>query len=86
LTVGRVIARPADAAALAGAGLEHPATILLLYSRDNAGPVARIELGNAAAEGGDRYARIQRGDAVVIISDEARQHVTTLLQLAATPS
>ena len=86
LPVARLIDRYPNEAALAGAGLDHPATILLLYSRDNAGPVARIELGNAAAEGGDRYARIQQSNALVIISDEATQHVATLLQLGGTPS
>ena len=86
LPVARLVDRHPDAMALAGVGLDHPATILLLYSRDNAGPVARIELGNTAAEGDDRYARIQQSDALVIISDEATQHVATLLQLAGTPS
>ena len=86
LPVARVVARHPDAAALAGAGLEHPATILLLYSRDSAGPVARIELGNIAADGPDRYARIQQNDTLVIVPDDAAQRLATLLQLAGTPS
>jgi hypothetical protein len=84
--VARIVTRHPDAAALAGAGLEHPSTILLLYSRDTAGPVARIELGNAAADGLDRYARIQQNDTLVIVPDDAAQHLATLLQLAGMPS
>jgi hypothetical protein len=86
LPVGRVVTRHPDAAGLAGAGLEHPATILLLYSRDTAGPVARIEFGNAAADGLDRYARIQQSDVLVIAPDDAARHLTKLVQLAGTPS
>ena len=84
--VARVAARHPDAAALAGAGLEHPAMILLLYSRDIAGPVVRLELGNAAADGPDRYARIQQSDTLVTVPDDAAQHLATLLQLAGAPS
>ena len=84
--VARIVTRHPDAAALAGAGLEHPSTIVLLYSRDTAGPVARIELGNTAADGLGRYARIQQSDALVIVPDDAAQHLATLLQLAGTPS
>ena len=84
--VARIVTRHPDAAALAGAGLEHPSTILLLYSRDTAGPVARIELGNAAADGLDRYARSQQNDTLVIVPDDAAQHLATLLQLAGMPS
>jgi hypothetical protein len=84
--VARVVTRRPDAAALAGAGLEHPSTILLLYSRDTAGPVARIELGNVAADRLHRYARIQQTDTLVIVPDDAAQHLATLLQLAGTPS
>jgi hypothetical protein len=86
LPVARIVVRHPDAAALAGAGLEHPSTIVLLYSRDTAGPVARIELGNAAADGADRYARIQQSDILVIVPDDAARHFATLLQLAGTPS
>jgi hypothetical protein len=84
--VARIVTRHPDAAALTGAGLEHPSTILLVYSRDTAGPVARIELGNAAADGLDRYARIQQNDTLVIVPDDAAQHLATLLQLAGTAS
>jgi hypothetical protein len=84
--VAHIVTRHPDATALTGAGLEHPSTILMLYSRDTAGPVARIELGNAAADGLDRYARIQQNDTLVIVPDDAAQHLATLLQLAGTPS
>jgi len=84
--VVRIVTRHPNATALAGIGLEHPSTILLLYSRDTAGPVARIELGNAAADGLGRYARIQQSDTLVIVPDDAVQHLATLLQLAGTPS
>ena len=62
LPVARIVARHPDAASLADAGLEHPATILLLYSRDSAGPVARIELGNIAEHGADRQPTPHRLD------------------------
>lgn len=86
LPIARIVARHPDAAGLAGAGLDHPATILLLYSRDNAGPVARIELGNPAADGLGSYALIQQSDALAIVPDDAARHLATLLQLAGTPS
>jgi hypothetical protein len=84
--VARIATRRPDAAALTGAGLEHPSMILLLYSRDTAGPVARIELKNATSDGPDRYARIQQSDTLVIVPDAAAQHLATLLQLAGRPS
>jgi Domain of unknown function (DUF4340) len=86
LPITRIVARQPDAGELDSFGLEHAATIVLLYSRDSAGPVGRIELGNAVAEGGDRYARIQQSGAVVIVPDDAAQRLATLLQLAGTPS
>src|SRR5262249_49353120 len=45
LPIARTVARRPDEGELDSFGLEHPATILLLYSRDSAGPVARIEFG-----------------------------------------
>ena len=86
LTIARIVARHPDAAALASSGLEHPATILLLYSRDSAGPVARVELGKSAAKGPDCYARIQQSDMLVIAPDDAARHLATLLLLAGTSS
>src|SRR6516164_8231724 len=72
LPIARIVARHPDAAGLAGAGLEHPATILLLYSRYNAGPVARIELGNPSVDGLGSYALIQQSDALAIVPDDCR--------------
>ena len=86
LPTARIVAQHPDPAELASVGLEHPATMLLLYSRDTAGPVARIEFGNSAGDGPDRYARIQQSDALVISPDDVAQHLTTLLLLAGTPS
>ena len=86
LSIARVVSRHPDAAALASSGLEHPATVMLLYSRDSAGPVARIELGNSAAQGRDCYGHIQQSDELVIVPDDAARHLTTLLALAGTSS
>jgi hypothetical protein len=86
LPIARIVARHPDAAALGRFGLDHPTSILLLYSRDSAGSIARIDLGNTAADGPDCYARIQQSDTLVIVSDEASRHLTTLLQFAGTPS
>jgi hypothetical protein len=86
LPIARVVAGRPDAAALASSGLEHPATILLLYARDSAGPVARVELGKSTAEGPDCYARIQLSGTVVIVPDDVVRHLATLLDLAGTSS
>ena len=86
LPIARVVARHPDGAALGSSGLEHPATILLLYSRDSAGPVARVELGNTAPNGAECYALIRQSDTLVIVPDDAAQHLAILLQLAGTPS
>jgi Domain of unknown function (DUF4340) len=82
----RTISRHPDVAALNERGLEHPATILLLYSRDSAGPVARIELGSATADGPDRYVRVQQNDTLVTVPDDAAQRLANLMRLAGTPS
>jgi Domain of unknown function (DUF4340) len=82
LPVARVVASHPDGTALASAGFEHPTEILLLYSRDSAGPVARVELGNTAADRPERYARIVQNDNLVIVADDATRHLATLLQLA----
>jgi Domain of unknown function (DUF4340) len=84
--IARVVARHPDAGTLAGSGFEHPATIVLLYSRDSAGPVARIELGSRAADGSDRCARIQQNDLLAIVPDDVSQHLERLVQVAGSPS
>jgi hypothetical protein len=86
LPIARIVARHPDAAALASSGLEHPATILLLYSRDSAGPVARVALGKSPTDGPDCYARIQQSDTLVIVPDDAARHLAALLLLAGTSS
>jgi hypothetical protein len=86
LPIARIVAPHPDATALVSSGLEHPATVLLLYSRDSAGPVARVELGRCAAEGPDCYARIQQSDTLATVPDDAARHLATLLLLAGTSS
>jgi hypothetical protein len=73
-----------DAAMLTAAGLVHPATILLLYSRDSAGPVARVEFGKAAADGSGRWARLQSRDSLLTVPADSEKPLTALLQLAGT--
>jgi hypothetical protein len=79
----RVQSHP-DAEALSAAGFEHPATILLLYSRDAAGPVARIEFGNAVVDGTLRWVRLQHGDRLLTVAAGAEKPLAALLKLAAT--
>jgi len=85
LPIARRIAEHPDEAALGRFGLEHPATILLLYSRDSAGPIARVEFGNAAEQSG-HYTRVQEGGALVVAPAEAARHLAALLELAGSPS
>jgi hypothetical protein len=82
----RIVAQHPDAAALTSSGLEHPTSILLLYSRDSAGPVARIELGSTATDGSDRYVRIQQSDVLATVPGDVPQHLATLVQLGGSPS
>ncbi|HYZ22570.1 MAG TPA: DUF4340 domain-containing protein [Rhodopila sp.] len=77
----RVVSRHPDAAMLDERGVEHAATILLLYSRDTAGPVARVALGNAVGDGSGRYARVTQNDALVVVPPEAEQHLAALVRL-----
>jgi hypothetical protein len=77
------VAHP-DAAALAAAGLVHPATILLLYSRDAAGPVARIEFGSAIADGSRRWVHLRQSDRLVTVPPGSEKPLAALLQLAGT--
>jgi hypothetical protein len=82
----RIVAQHPDAAALTGSGLEHPAVILLLYSRDSAGPVARIEVASTAMEGSDRYVRLQQNDILATVSADVPRNIAKLVQLAGAPS
>ncbi|MBO0736538.1 MAG: DUF4340 domain-containing protein [Alphaproteobacteria bacterium] len=85
LPIARMLAPHPGEAALNRFGLEHPTMILLLYSRDSAGPVARVEFGNAAAQPG-HYARIRESDSLVLAPDDAARHLTALLELAGSAS
>jgi hypothetical protein len=71
-----------DAAARAAAGLAHPATILLLYSRYSAGPVARVEFGDVAADGSGRWVRLQRSDRLVRVPAGSEKPLAALFRLA----
>jgi hypothetical protein len=73
-----------DAAMLAAAGLVHPEAILLLYSRDSAGPVARIEFGKAAADGSGRWVRLQHSEGLLTVPAGSERPLAALLQLAGT--
>jgi hypothetical protein len=81
-SVEAVIATRPDEDALAGFGLEHPSTIVLLYARDSLGPVVRVEFGNATRDGFARYARLQETDSIVTVPSTVETHVKKLLQLA----
>jgi hypothetical protein len=82
LAIAAAVPRHPAAADLAADGLAHPPTILLFYGRDAAGPVARVELGNTAADGRLRYARLQQGDSLVTLPAEVEKPVAALLEIA----
>jgi len=82
LPIVRLVARHPDPAAIGDAGLAHPPTILLLYSRDVAGPIARIELGKTTGDRADRYARVLRTDILAVVAEEAERHLANLIQIA----
>jgi hypothetical protein len=82
VSVEGVVAQQPDEDILAQFGLEHPSSIMVLYTRDSSRPVARISFGNMAADGLDRYARVQETEAVVLISGHATDHIKKLRQLA----
>jgi Domain of unknown function (DUF4340) len=86
LPIARIVTSHPDAAALGSFGLDHPTKILLLYSRDTAGPIARVELGNTSLDDSDRYARVRESDTLVTFPDQAIEHLVNLLQIAGTPS
>ena len=66
--------------------VQYPTAILLLYSRDSAGPVARIELGSTATDGSDRYVRIQQNDVLATVPGDVPRNIANLVQLAGAPS
>jgi len=84
LPIAGTVARHPDPAALDAAGLTHPSTIVLVYSRDSAGPVARVELGNTAADGSGRYARLRQSDSLMTVPVDVEKPLAALIQLAGT--
>ena len=63
-------------------GLEHPSSVMLLYTRNSSRAVARVELGKPTRDGLGRYARVQETDNVVTVPSYAAAHLEKLLQLA----
>jgi hypothetical protein len=82
VSVEAVVAKQPNEDTLAQFGLEHPLSIMVLYTRDSSDPVARLSFGNMAQAGLHRYARVQETEAVVAIPGHATDHITNLLQLA----
>jgi hypothetical protein len=82
VSVEAVLAKHPDENTLAQFGLEHPASIMLLYTRDSSDPVAHVSFGNMAEDSLDRYARVQETEAVVAIPGHATDHLIKLLQLS----
>jgi hypothetical protein len=80
--VEAVVARQPNEDTSAQFGLEHPSSIMVLYTRDSSDPVARLSFGNMAKDRLDRYARVQESDAIVTIPGQAADHIATLLRLA----
>jgi hypothetical protein len=77
--VETVVGRHADPGQLEQYGLALPKLIALFYPRDSSSPVARIEIGNMAADGFGRYARVaESGDVVTIAAYEAARLVELL--------
>jgi hypothetical protein len=84
IPIGATAASLPDDAMLAAAGFVHPATILLLYSRDSAGPVVRAEFGSIAADGSLRWVRLQHGNRLLTVPADSEKPLAALLQLAGT--
>jgi hypothetical protein len=82
IPVESVLARQPKQDLLAQYGLEHPSSIMVLYTRDSLDPVARVAFGDTSLDGLERYARVQETDAVVVVSKRDADHVTKLVQLA----
>jgi Domain of unknown function (DUF4340) len=81
-SIEAVMTQHPDPDTLAEFGLEHPPSVLLLYTRDSSRAVARIEFGKPTPDGLGQYARVQETDSVVTVPNYAAAHVEKLLQLA----
>ncbi len=77
-----VVTEHPDPDTLSELGLEHPPSILLLYTRDSSRAVAHVEFGNPTRDGLGRYARVQETGDVVTVPSYVAVHVEKLLQLA----
>ena len=65
-------------------GLALPVLITLTYARASSSPLARIEIGNMAADGFGRYARLaETGDVVTIAANESARLVELLKAIGA---
>ena len=81
-----VVTQHPDPDTLREFGLEHPPSVVLLYTRDSSRAVARVEFGKPTSDGSGRYARVQETDNVVIVPSYAAAHLDKLLQLASARS
>ena len=81
-SIEAVVTQHPDPDTLREFGLEHPSSIMLLYTRDSSRAVARIEFGKPTPDGLGRYARVQETDTVVTIPIYTAAHVEKLLQIA----
>jgi hypothetical protein len=81
-TIETVVVQHPDPDALLEFGLEHPPSVILLYTRDSSRAVARVEFGKPTRDGLGRYARVQETDSVVTVPSYAAAHMEKLLQLA----
>ncbi|QOZ65899.1 DUF4340 domain-containing protein [Bradyrhizobium arachidis] len=70
---------PADPSQVARYGLNLPTLIVLVFSRDAAAPLARLEFG-VSADSLDRYARLAPNGAVVTVAEFEMRRLTELLR------
>ncbi|MEK9281628.1 MULTISPECIES: DUF4340 domain-containing protein [unclassified Bradyrhizobium] len=70
---------PADPSQLARYGLNLPSLIVLVFARDAAAPLARLEFGTSA-DSLDRYARLAPDGAVVTVAEFEMRRLTELLR------
>jgi hypothetical protein len=65
-------------------GLSRPVIIALVYARDSSSPLARIEIGNMAADAFGRYVRLAAtGDVVTIAAYESERLIELLKAIGA---
>ena len=81
-SIEAVVTQHPDPDSLREFGLEHPPSIILLYTRDSSRAVARVEFGKPTRDGSGVYARVQETDNVVTVPNDAAAHLEKLLQLA----